>query len=189
MGYEKDIFAVFAYEFEPLRFLSEAQGFTLRDAMLSHRDVAHFVRSDAMFGATRQRRASRTAGLHHARSVHHLPERANIVEKTTDRNLSFFLVRETGHVLLRQSALLVDRSKYSQYPTSQHSATKQSHRTVFLNAVCPLRVQVPYKTDKTGTLSGSRLLVRETGLEPVQCELHAPQTCASASSATLAFIG
>ena len=27
-------------------------------------------------------------------------------------------------------------------------------------------------------------LVRETGLEPVQCELHAPQTCASASSAT-----
>ncbi len=30
-------------------------------------------------------------------------------------------------------------------------------------------------------------LVRETGLEPVQCELHAPQTCASASSATLAF--
>ena len=63
----------------------------MRDAMLSHRDVAHFVRSDVMFGATRQRRASRTAGLHHARSVHHLPERANIVEKTTGRNLSFFL--------------------------------------------------------------------------------------------------
>ena len=62
----------------------------MRDAMLSHRDVAHFVRSDVMFGATRQRRASRTAGLHHARSVHHLPERANIVEKTTGRNLSFF---------------------------------------------------------------------------------------------------
>ena len=96
MSYEKDIFAVFAYEFELLRFLSEAQGFTLRDAMLSHRDVAHFVRSDVMFGATRQRRASRTAGLHHARSVYHLPERANIVEKTTGRNLSFFLVRVTG---------------------------------------------------------------------------------------------
>ena len=30
-------------------------------------------------------------------------------------------------------------------------------------------------------------LVRETGLEPVRCEPHAPQTCASASSATLAF--
>ena len=29
-------------------------------------------------------------------------------------------------------------------------------------------------------------LVRETGLEPVRCEPHAPQTCASASSATLA---
>ncbi len=27
-------------------------------------------------------------------------------------------------------------------------------------------------------------LVRETGLEPVRCEPHAPQTCASASSAT-----
>ncbi len=96
MGYKKDIFAGFAYEFELLRFLSEAQGFTLRDAMLSHRDVAHFVRSDVMFGATRQRRASRTAGLHHARSVHHLPERANIVEKPTSRNLSVFLVRATG---------------------------------------------------------------------------------------------
>ena len=96
MGYKKDIFGIFAYEFELLRFLSEAQGFTLRDAMLSHRDVAHFVRSDVMFGATRQRRASRTAGLHHARSVHHLPERANIVEKTTGRNLSFFLVGLRG---------------------------------------------------------------------------------------------
>ena len=31
------------------------------------------------------------------------------------------------------------------------------------------------------------LLVRETGLEPVRCEPHAPQTCASASSATLAY--
>ena len=29
-------------------------------------------------------------------------------------------------------------------------------------------------------------LVRETGLEPVRCKPHAPQTCASASSATLA---
>ena len=100
MGYKKDIFAGFAYEFELLRFLSEAQGFTLRDAMLSHRDVAHFVRSDVMFGATRQRRASRTAGLHHARSVHHLPERANIVEKTTGRNLSFFLSEAQGAELI-----------------------------------------------------------------------------------------
>ena len=31
-------------------------------------------------------------------------------------------------------------------------------------------------------------VVRETGLEPVRCEPHAPQTCASASSATLAFV-
>ena len=28
------------------------------------------------------------------------------------------------------------------------------------------------------------IVVRETGLEPVRCEPHAPQTCASASSAT-----
>ena len=34
--------------------------------------------------------------------------------------------------------------------------------------------------------SGLLCLVRETGLEPVRCEPHAPQTCASASSATLA---
>ncbi len=32
-----------------------------------------------------------------------------------------------------------------------------------------------------------RPLVRETGLEPVRCKPHAPQTCASASSATLAY--
>ena len=31
------------------------------------------------------------------------------------------------------------------------------------------------------------IMVRETGLEPVRCKPHAPQTCASASSATLAF--
>ena len=31
-------------------------------------------------------------------------------------------------------------------------------------------------------------LVRETGLEPVRAAPHAPQTCASADSATLAYI-
>ena len=31
-------------------------------------------------------------------------------------------------------------------------------------------------------------LVRKTGLEPVRCKPHAPQTCASASSATSAFV-
>ncbi len=30
-------------------------------------------------------------------------------------------------------------------------------------------------------------LVRKTGLEPVRCKPHAPQTCASASSATSAY--
>ncbi len=33
------------------------------------------------------------------------------------------------------------------------------------------------------------ILVRKTGLEPVRCEPHAPQTCASACSATSAFRG
>ena len=32
------------------------------------------------------------------------------------------------------------------------------------------------------------IMVRETGLEPVWCEPHAPQTCASASSATPAWL-
>ena len=120
MGYKKDIFGSFAYEFELLRFLSEAQGFTLRDAMLSHRDVAHFVRSDVMFGATRQRRASRTAGLHHARSVHHLPERANIVEKTTGRNLSFFLAEKERFELSNPFTgyTISNRARSTSYATS-----------------------------------------------------------------------
>ena len=78
MGYKKDIFGTFAYEFELLQFLSEAQGFTSRDAMLSHRDVAHFVRSDVMFGATRpkacitdRRSASRTQCASLARKGKH----------------------------------------------------------------------------------------------------------------------
>ncbi len=41
------------------------------------------------------------------------------------------------------------------------------------------------RKQKTGNrLVTCFLLVRETGLEPVRCEPHAPQTCASASSAT-----
>ncbi len=42
------------------------------------------------------------------------------------------------------------------------------------------------KTEKT--IPKNRLfLVRETGLEPVRAAPHAPQTCASADSATLAY--
>ena len=41
------------------------------------------------------------------------------------------------------------------------------------------------KTNKKGArLCSSFLLVRETGIEPVRFSPHAPQTCASASSAT-----
>ena len=40
---------------------------------------------------------------------------------------------------------------------------------------------------KAEAIASAFLLVRKTGLEPVRCEPHAPQTCASASSATLAY--
>ena len=35
----------------------------------------------------------------------------------------------------------------------------------------------------------SLVFMRKTGLEPVRCKPHAPQTCASASSATSAYLG
>ena len=44
-----------------------------------------------------------------------------------------------------------------------------------------------YTNTKDHPIGWSFVLVRETGLEPVRCEPHAPQTCASASSATLAY--
>ncbi len=43
------------------------------------------------------------------------------------------------------------------------------------------------KNKKERSLTVLLCFMRETGLEPVQCELHAPQTCASASSATPAY--
>ena len=47
---------------------------------------------------------------------------------------------------------------------------------------------VPYGTNEKSDAKSIGFLVRETGLEPVRCEPHAPQTCASASSATLAYL-
>ena len=50
------------------------------------------------------------------------------------------------------------------------------------------RVPKRFRAKKSRTPIGVLLfLVRETGLEPVRCEPHAPQTCASASSATPAY--
>ena len=48
---------------------------------------------------------------------------------------------------------------------------------------CP----IPRKTKSRWKIPSAFCLVRETGLEPVRCEPHAPQTCASASSATPAY--
>ena len=58
-----------------------------------------------------------------------------------------------------------------------------------LGAVLGVLFQVPslYCTKKSQHPNGCWLfLVRETGLEPVRVAPHAPQTCASADSATLA---
>ena len=48
----------------------------------------------------------------------------------------------------------------------------------------------PKKSRKSCNFRSSEIqkLVRETGLEPVRVTPHAPQTCASADSATLAYI-
>ena len=57
------------------------------------------------------------------------------------------------------------------------------HRTVIHYA--PLQFPpYPRPTKKRNTMCSSFLLVRETGIEPVRFSPHAPQTCASASSAT-----
>ena len=55
----------------------------------------------------------------------------------------------------------------------------------------PLLLQVPeslHNTKKEAMIvTASLSMVRETGLEPVRVAPHAPQTCASADSATLAY--
>ena len=64
---------------------------------------------------------------------------------------------------------------------------KTVHRTVFLRRN-PLRLQVPFLSWQNKKSKSEDLdLVRVTGLEPVRHVTHAPQTCLSASSSTLAF--
>ena len=67
------------------------------------------------------------------------------------------------------------------------------HRTVAPDELRPagwligVSFQVPSKMKITIYPNGYMvILVRETGLEPVRVAPHAPQTCASADSATLA---
>ena len=56
-----------------------------------------------------------------------------------------------------------------------------------LDAFLTRGLQVPYlDKQKTIQMDGFLFMVRKTGLEPVWSEPHAPQTCASASSATSA---
>ena len=66
----------------------------------------------------------------------------------------------------------------------KYSDKKLLVERVFLACAC--LCFLPYKT-KTAYPLDRLFVVRETGLEPVRCEPHAPQTCASASSATLAY--
>ena len=66
---------------------------------------------------------------------------------------------------------------------------KTVHRTVFLTVAFKSRYQFACKTKKqTNKKVNLFFMVRVTGLEPVRRETHAPQTCLSAYSSTLAFI-
>ena len=72
-----------------------------------------------------------------------------------------------------------------QYPPRTFEL-KTIHRIVLLTlkscGSSPSFIQIPKKTHRLVCLFG----MRETGLEPVRTATHAPQTCASADSATLA---
>ena len=65
---------------------------------------------------------------------------------------------------------------------------KTVHRTVFLTVAFKSRYQFACKTKKQINKKLICFMVRVTGLEPVRRETHAPQTCLSAYSSTLAFI-
>lgn len=75
-----------------------------------------------------------------------------------------------------------------------HLSAKNSPQDCFFNAKSPLRVQVPLlapvapsKKQERSTFVLLFALVRMMGLEPIRSDSHAPQTCASTSSATSAF--
>ena len=68
---------------------------------------------------------------------------------------------------------------------SSVSAALTTHRVV-IHYRAPSSPVVKFAPRKRGRLLPTSFVVRETGLEPVRCYPHAPQTCASASSATLA---
>ena len=57
-----------------------------------------------------------------------------------------------------------------------------------MNPANNVKTKKSEKSDFFQDDSQSSNVMRETGLEPVRCEPHAPQTCASASSATLALL-
>ena len=67
---------------------------------------------------------------------------------------------------------------------------KTVHRTVFLTVAFKSRHRLLVQIKRGLILKSINplLMVRVTGLEPVRRETHAPQTCLSAYSSTLAFI-
>ena len=60
-------------------------------------DAARFTRNDVMFALCARRHTS-LAKRHHCRRQHHLPDRANIIQKRLiwKTNEAFLLVREAG---------------------------------------------------------------------------------------------
>ena len=88
--------------------------------------------------------------------------------------LQYFSVRKTGLRTMLCAEVCLFQSSY---------CAKQSNPC----GLERVRRGISERTIKGWKESIPLLLVRKTGLEPVQCEPHAPQTCASASSATSAY--
>ena len=61
-------------------------------------DAARFTRNDVMFALCARRHTS-SAKRHHTRSAHHLPDRANIIEKST-LSRAFFCLRTIKKIFL-----------------------------------------------------------------------------------------
>ena len=76
-------------------------------------------------------------------------------------------------------------AKYENWRSLGHRAEKQP-TGLFFNTR-DLQVPCSISRIEKGHFFECPFSMRETGLEPVRCEPHAPQTCASASSATLAL--
>ena len=95
-------------------------------------------------------------------------------------------MRETGLVLDFCKAICSDFFVYALQKSSVTAKNEPPARFLYAaSSPVYLICRPKYRKHPVGVFC---ILVRETGLEPVRCNPHAPQTCASASSATLAYI-